>query len=569
MNDIIDARCGWAGSDELYIKYHDEEWGRPVTDDRTLFEFLVLESAQAGLSWITILRKREGYRTAFHHFDIQRVARMTSEDIDRLMQFGGIVRNRLKIAAAIANARLFIAIQQEFGSFYDYVLSFFPDRQPVVHHFRRLEQVPATSAEADALSGDMKKRGFKFFGPTICYAFLQATGFVNDHLEGCRCKVPDRPLPDRRAEADSRRTSETAPTTADEQALHETAGNLQSYSGDMLTIEEILTIDSGEAFERTALELFAFQAERCAPYRDYLDAIGIAPGEVTCSADIPHMPIELFKSRKVYCGTKEPELVFTSSTTGGDTPARHYVENTENYRQTLRKAFSLFYGRPENWSFYALLPCYLEREGSSLVWMADDLIRSGGGGFFLDEYEQLLECMAADSRPKILLGVSYALLDLAEQYAPRLRDTVVMETGGMKGRRTELPKEEFHRILCDAFGTDVIHSEYGMAELTSQAYSSGNGIFRTPPWMRVMIRDFNDPFETLPAADAAASTSPTWPTSTPAHSSRHRMRESPIQTVRSPYSAAWTGHRRADATCWSIRRQGKAAGRFRSDATRS
>lgn len=107
--------------------------------------------------------------------------------------------------------------------------------------------------------------------------------------------------------------------------------------------------------------------------------------------------------------------------------------------------------------------------------------------------------MAADSRPKILLGVSYALLDLAEQYAPRLRDTVVMETGGMKGRRTELPKEEFHRILCDAFGTDVIHSEYGMAELTSQAYSSGNGIFRTPPWMRVMIRDFNDPFETLPA----------------------------------------------------------------------
>lgn len=131
---------------------------------------------------------------------------MTSEDIDRLMQFGGIVRNRLKITAAIANARLFIAIQQEFGSFYNYVLSFFPDRQPVVHHFRRLEQVPATSAEADALSGDMKKRGFKFFGPTICYAFLQATGFVNDHLEGCRCKVPDRPLPDRRAEADSRRT---------------------------------------------------------------------------------------------------------------------------------------------------------------------------------------------------------------------------------------------------------------------------------------------------------------------------------------------------------------------------
>lgn len=266
----------------------------------------------------------------------------------------------------------------------------------------------------------------------------------------------------------------------------------------MLTIEKILTIDSGEAFERTTLELFAFQAERCAPYRDYLDAIGVAPGEVTRSADIPHMPIELFKSRKVYCGTQEPELVFTSSTTGGDTPARHYVENTENYRQTLRKAFSLFYGRPEDWSFYALLPCYLEREGSSLVWMADDLIKSGGGGFFLDEYERLLERMEADERPKILLGVSYALLDLAERRPPRLRGTVVMETGGMKGRRKELPKEELHALLCRAFGIETVHSEYGMAELTSQAYSTGNGIFRTPPWMRVMVRDFNDPFETLP-----------------------------------------------------------------------
>ncbi len=267
----------------------------------------------------------------------------------------------------------------------------------------------------------------------------------------------------------------------------------------MPTIEAILNIDSNAAFERAALEIFAFQAERCAPYRDYLDAIGVAPGEVQRFADIPYLPIELFKSRKVYCGAKEPEKVFTSSTTGGDTPARHYVENTENYRQTLRKAFSLFYGRPENWSFYALLPCYLEREGSSLVWMADDLIRSGGGGFFLDEYDRLLETMAADERPKILLGVSYALLDLAERHAPRLEGTVVMETGGMKGRRKELPKEELHAILCAAFGTETIHSEYGMAELTSQAYSAGNGIFRTPPWMRITTRDFNDPFERLSA----------------------------------------------------------------------
>ncbi|HIW97279.1 MAG TPA: acyltransferase [Candidatus Tidjanibacter gallistercoris] len=262
-------------------------------------------------------------------------------------------------------------------------------------------------------------------------------------------------------------------------------------------IDDILAIDSEEAFARAAMEVFAFQAEQCAPYRDFLDAAGIAPDGVSSPAEIPHMPIEIFKSRKVYCAEREPETVFTSSTTGGDTPSRHYVVHTEHYRRTLRKAFSCFYGAPESWSFYALLPCYLERGGSSLVWMADELIKSGGGGFFLDEYERLLECMAADSRPKILLGVSYALLDLAERYAPRLRNTVVMETGGMKGRRTELPKEELHRILCAAFGTEVIHSEYGMAELTSQAYSAGGGIFRCPPWMRVGVRDFNDPFETM------------------------------------------------------------------------
>ena len=189
MENLIDARCGWAGTDPLYIKYHDEEWGRLVTDDKTLFEFLVLESAQAGLSWITILRKREGYREAFHGFDAEKVARMTEEDVERLMQFGGIVRNRLKIRSTIHNAKLFLAIQKEFGSFYDYTLSFFPDRKPIVHHIDDLSQIAPTSPESDAMSGDMKKRGFKFFGSTICYAHLQAAGFVNDHLEGCFCKA--------------------------------------------------------------------------------------------------------------------------------------------------------------------------------------------------------------------------------------------------------------------------------------------------------------------------------------------------------------------------------------------
>ena len=188
MQDMIDGRCGWCGTDGLYVKYHDEEWGKPVADDGRLFEFLVLESAQAGLSWITILRKREGYRKAFCGFDAGKVARMTDDDVERLMHFDGIVRNRLKIKAAITNARLFLAVQEEFGSFRNYTLSFFPDGKPITNHFRSLSEIPVSSPESDAMSRDMKKRGFKFFGSTICYAHLQASGFVNDHLTGGICR---------------------------------------------------------------------------------------------------------------------------------------------------------------------------------------------------------------------------------------------------------------------------------------------------------------------------------------------------------------------------------------------
>ena len=184
MQDLINGRCGWCGTDELYVKYHDQEWGKLVTDDKKLFEFLVLESAQAGLSWITILRKREGYRKAFCDFDVERVARMTDEDVERLMQFDGIV----KIKSTVTNARLFIDIQKEFGSFYDYTLSFFPNRKPIVNIVRSLSEIPASSPESDAMSKDMKKRGFKFFGTTICYAHLQAAGFINDHLADCICR---------------------------------------------------------------------------------------------------------------------------------------------------------------------------------------------------------------------------------------------------------------------------------------------------------------------------------------------------------------------------------------------
>lgn len=182
------SRCPWCGDDPLYVKYHDEEWGRLVTDDHILFEFLTLESAQAGLAWIAILRKREGYREAFHNFDVEKVAAMTEEDVERLMKFDGIVKNRRKIQSAISNARLFIEIQKEFGSFFNYLRSVFHGDFPVVNHPATMADIPVTSPESDAIAKDMKKRGFKFLGSTICYAHLQATGFVDDHLIDCHCK---------------------------------------------------------------------------------------------------------------------------------------------------------------------------------------------------------------------------------------------------------------------------------------------------------------------------------------------------------------------------------------------
>src|SRR6201995_2086710 len=173
------TRCQWAGTDPLYIKYHDEEWGKEVHDDKTLFEFLVLESAQAGLSWITILRRRENYRKAFAYFDVKKVADFNEKDVERLMNDEGIIRNRLKVLAAINNAKLFIQVQKEFGSFDKYLYSFMPDGKPIMNYPTQV--VPSTPI-SDAISKDMKKRGFKFFGTTICYAHMQATGMVNDHI---------------------------------------------------------------------------------------------------------------------------------------------------------------------------------------------------------------------------------------------------------------------------------------------------------------------------------------------------------------------------------------------------
>lgn len=259
------------------------------------------------------------------------------------------------------------------------------------------------------------------------------------------------------------------------------------------------------------MELFERQARECAPYGEYMNLVGVRPESVRASRDIPFLPIELFKTHRVYCGAAEPELIFASSGTGGAGSSRHHVARADEYESTFRRGFERVYGT--DYSLFALLPGY--RPESSLVHMARGL----GARFFLGDDEGLLEALRQDGhRRKIVLGVSHALLDLAENHASTLPvGTIVMETGGMKGRRRELSKEELHRLLGEAFGVPV-HSEYGMAELSSQAYSTGAGsdsgadshaatdsgvgsglAFSPPPWMRVVARDVNDPFTLLPA----------------------------------------------------------------------
>ncbi|KZX14574.1 DNA-3-methyladenine glycosylase 1 [Methanobrevibacter cuticularis] len=185
---IYKRRCEWCKSEPIYIKYHDEEWGKEVTDDRTMFEFLVLESAQAGLSWITVLKRRDDYRNAFLDFNIEKVAKMTKEDVEYLMNNSGIIRHRGKIGATITNAQHFLEIQKEFGSFCNYLKTFLPEGKPIINHWKTIQEIPASTPLSETISKDMKKRGFKFFGPVICYAYLQAVGYINDHLEDCSFK---------------------------------------------------------------------------------------------------------------------------------------------------------------------------------------------------------------------------------------------------------------------------------------------------------------------------------------------------------------------------------------------
>jgi hypothetical protein len=267
-----------------------------------------------------------------------------------------------------------------------------------------------------------------------------------------------------------------------------------------------LTGQDGPAeFESLALEVFRFQYERNRVYREFCDALGRPPAKTGCLGDIPFLPVEVFKTRRVAAFPGEARAVFASSgTTAGRGAAagsrsRHYVFDPDLYEQSYSGGFRLFYGEPSRYCILALLPSYLEREGSSLVAMAGGLIRQSGhpdSGFYLDDLDRLdatLRRLEETGQRSLLLGVSFALLDLAAAHPRKMTHSIVMETGGMKGRRREMVREELHGLLKEAFGLDAVHSEYGMTELLSQAWSAGEGRFYCPPWMRVLIRDSNDP----------------------------------------------------------------------------
>ena len=282
-------------------------------------------------------------------------------------------------------------------------------------------------------------------------------------------------------------------------------------------INRIFSIDSARAFHTLAMEVFTFQYSHNVVYREFCDALRRTPANVENVTYIPFLPVEMFKSHEVVSFPGEEEAVFYSSGTttsqshseigsGADNHnemfanlSKHYIKDLALYRRSFSEGFRRFYGEPAQYCILALLPSYLERDGSSLVFMVDDLIRQSehpDSGFYLDDFQALSEklvSLAGSGDKVLLLGVSFGLLDLAGTHPTKINNTVVMETGGMKGRRREMIREELHGLLREAFGVDVVHSEYGMTELLSQAYSKGNGLFACPPWMRVLIRDSNDP----------------------------------------------------------------------------
>ncbi|WP_276168206.1 acyl transferase [Zobellia alginiliquefaciens] len=262
---------------------------------------------------------------------------------------------------------------------------------------------------------------------------------------------------------------------------------------------EIFKIDSQIEFDAQALKVFKHQFQTNAVYREFCSYLKKSDENVTQVSEIPFLPISFFKSKEIISGEKHPKTIFTSSGTTGNETSKHFVNRISLYEQSFRKAFEQFYGKVEDYCVLALLPSYLEREGSSLIYMVDDMIKKSkhvDSGFYLNNLDSLRDKLIQldkTGQKILLIGVSFALLDMAEKHSLQLKNTVIMETGGMKGRRKELIREELHDILKSGFGVPVIHSEYGMTELLSQGYSKGNGIFETPPWMKILIRDTEDP----------------------------------------------------------------------------
>jgi len=264
----------------------------------------------------------------------------------------------------------------------------------------------------------------------------------------------------------------------------------------------IFTINSLGEFEKQTLKIFRYQAVYNEVYKEYLSHLKINPDSVTTINNIPFLPVSFFKTRIVSAIPDKSELIFTSSGTSGQDSSKHYVHSAELYRQSFLNGFQKVYGNIQDYCILALLPSYLERSDSSLVYMVKELIKQSGcsdSGFFLKNDGALMsviEKLNGTSQKVILLGVSFALLDLAEKHPLKLSDNfILMETGGMKGRKKEITREELYNVLCEKFGVKEIHSEYGMTELLSQAYSKGNGIYHCPPWMKIIIRDIYDPFD--------------------------------------------------------------------------
>ena len=263
---------------------------------------------------------------------------------------------------------------------------------------------------------------------------------------------------------------------------------------------KIFTVEQAD-FEQLALEVFQFQYNNNAIYQQYVNALSIVGPAIRSIKSIPFLPIQFFKTQEIKTTAFEPQAVFESSGTTQTTNSRHYVKDLNMYRRSFMQAWELFYGPVQDWCIIGLLPAYLERQNSSLVVMADELIRRSGhiySGFYLYEHEklaQVLQQLEKQGQKTLLIGVTFGLLDFAEKYPMPLQHTIVMETGGMKGRRKEMTREEVHEVLKTAFQLNAVQSEYGMTELLSQAYSKGNGFFTCPSWMKVLVRQEDDPLD--------------------------------------------------------------------------